>query len=123
MDHIEVQGDYNSPRTRSFVLLFERCDNTTYTGPGTCKSDDYITNWLRRKFVFMVVNQKRFSTLDYKENKVTTETRSVWYPINSQLREEAVYKVQLMDLHLQDNNHYQFSGLTEETTRIFSSKY
>ena len=71
----------------------------------------------------MVHNQKRFSTLDYKENKVTDETRSVWLPINSQLREEAVYKVQLMDLYLQDNNQYQLSGLTEEVSRIFSSKY
>ena len=106
MDHIEVQGDYNSPRTRSFVLLFERCDNSTYTGPGFCKSDEYITNWLKRKFIFMVHNQKRFSTLDYKENKVTDETQSVWLPINSQIREEAVYKVQLMDLYLQDNNRY-----------------
>ena len=43
MDSVEVQGDYNSPRTRSFVLLFERCDNSTYTGEGVCKSDEYIT--------------------------------------------------------------------------------
>ena len=52
----------------------------------------------------MVHNQKRFSTLDFKENKVTEETRSVWLPVSSQVREENVYKVKIIDLYLQDSN-------------------
>ena len=55
MDSIQVQGDYNSPATRSFVLLFERCDNETFTG-GVCKSDEEITAWLARKFIVVAFN-------------------------------------------------------------------
>lgn len=40
LDAVQVQGDYNSPKTRSFVLLFEKCNNETYTGPGVCKSEE-----------------------------------------------------------------------------------
>ena len=36
---LQVQGDYNSPKAQSFAILFEKCDNSTYTGPGTCKSE------------------------------------------------------------------------------------
>ena len=36
-DKVEVQGDYNSPKARSFVLLFEKCNNSTYAG--VCKSE------------------------------------------------------------------------------------
>ena len=62
VDKIEVQGDYNSAKTRSFVLLFEKCNNDTYTGPGTCKSEDEIKTWLARKFIFIALNNVRFST-------------------------------------------------------------
>ena len=34
---VEVQGDYNSPRTRSLALTFEKCNNSTFSG--TCQSD------------------------------------------------------------------------------------
>ena len=93
-----MQGDYNSPRARSFVLLFERCNNETYTG-GVCKSDEYITSWLRRKFVVVNANMERFATRQFDDTtKITDEARFEYIPINSQIREEIVYKVQLTDL-------------------------
>ena len=54
MPHVEVQGDYNSPKAREFTVLFTRCDNSTFDG--VCKSDEEITSWLRRKFIFMAIN-------------------------------------------------------------------
>lgn len=53
-EKLNIQGDYNSLTTRSFVLLFERCRNDTFTG--VCKSDEEITVWLRRKFVVVLWN-------------------------------------------------------------------
>ena len=58
------------------------------------------------------MNQVRFSTAYYDEKKLNYETKMVWIPINSQLREEIVYQVKLTDLGLEDML-YQFSGLTE----------
>ena len=100
--------------------MFEKCNSTTYEGPGECKSDEDIKLWLARKFVVINMNQIRFSTAFYDDQKVTREARFVWIPFNTQLREEIVYKVQLTDLDLQDSL-YQFSGLTEEVSRIFSN--
>jgi hypothetical protein len=54
LDKIKVQGDYNSPRTRSFVILFEKCSNSTFEG--VCKSEAEINSWIRRKFVIISMN-------------------------------------------------------------------
>ena len=48
------------------------------------------------------MNQIRFSTAHYDQSKVSSEAKLVWIPINTQIREEQVYKVRLTDLDLQD---------------------
>ena len=122
VDDLEVQGDYNSPTTRSFVLLFEKCSSENDNFKDVqCKSDDEIKQWLARKFILILQNNERFSTRLYGDEKVAKESRTVWIPINSQVREEIVYKVQLTDLRLQDN-YYQFSALTEDDRQIFSNR-
>ena len=51
----------------------------------------------------------RFNTLEYSNSdKVSYESRLEYIPMNSQLREEIVYQVQLTQLQLQDE-YYQFS--------------
>ena len=55
------------------------------------------------------MNKERFISQEYEtERKIKKETRVEWVPINSQMREEVVYKVQLTELELQDQ-YYQFS--------------
>ena len=45
----------------------------------------------------------RFSTREFEQDmKVMSETNVIWIPVNSQMREEQVYKIQLTDLDLQD---------------------
>ena len=89
---VQLQGDYNSVRAQSLVLNFEKCQNST---SGTiCKSPEDIDMWLRRKFVLVNSNRMRFSTRDYKSrSKIAKESHLSWIPINSQLREEVVYKI------------------------------
>lgn len=69
---------------------------------------------MQRKFVLIAHNTMRFSTRDFAdETKIANEVRLEWIQINTQQREEQVYKVQLTDLSLQDT-YYQFSALTED---------
>ena len=75
------------------MILFEKCDSEKYQGPGECKSDQEIKEWLARKFIIVLQNTSRFSTREYNEKKVAKESRIVWIPINSQVREEIVFKV------------------------------
>ena len=120
-DNIELQGDFNSPRTRTFVLLFERCNNSTFGG--VCKSDVEISKWLQRKFILINTNRMRFSTREFEpETKLIKESSLIWVPISSQLREEVVYRVYLQDLFLQDS-YFQFSDVTEDEQRMFSQAY
>ena len=47
------------------------------------------------------MNQMRFGTREFAfDKKVTKEQKFVYQPMNSQIREEVVYKVQLTDLRL-----------------------
>ena len=54
-DKMRIQGDYNAARTRSFVLLFEKCDEPEGS-PIKCKSDAEIKEWLQRKFILLMYN-------------------------------------------------------------------
>ena len=85
--YLEVQGDYNTYKARQFVLLFEKCDNATFQG--VCKSEEQIKTWLARKFIFITLNNVRFSTKEFSsDKKVVYETNAIWIPVNSQIREE-----------------------------------
>ena len=83
MDSLQIQGDYNSPRARSFALMFEKCDNSTFTG-GVCKSDEYIKDWMKRKFIIINMNKERFSNKEFSEGKRISKEASIEYiPLNS----------------------------------------
>ena len=109
-DIINIQGDYNTARTRSLVLVFEKCDEPDGSSL-VCKSDTEIKTWLQRKFILVLYNQKRFRLEAFNKSKIVPESRSEWVPINSQIREEVVYTVSLMQLNLQDRI-WQWSTFT-----------
>ena len=46
------------------------------------------------------------------------ESRTNWIPINSQLREEIVFKLKLTDLFLSDNR-FDFGGFGGGADRVF----
>ena len=69
------------------------------------------------------MNQERFSTTEFDDTlKIQKESRLVYYPVNTQVREEVVYKVQLTELELQDY-YYQFSQLTQDDRQIFKNTW
>ena len=53
-EKLKLQGDYNSERTRRIQLYFEKCNNEKIVPKNTCYSDDEITTFLRRKFLFVL---------------------------------------------------------------------
>ena len=106
-----MQGDYNSVRHRSFFLGFEMCQSTK-ENPIECKTDEEIYDWLKRKFIFSVVNTRRFVLEEFVENrKIKPEARTNWIPINSQFREEVIFKITKTLLSLQDAI-FQFGSVT-----------
>ena len=81
--------------------MFDKC-NEPANSPIKCKSDADIVKWLKRKFILIVYNQRRFRLEKFDSYKVVPESRTAWVPINSQLREEVVFNVQMTHLLLQD---------------------
>ena len=66
---IEVQGDYNSDKARHLKIMFEKCDSETIDEStyGPCKSDEEISDWLKRKFIVILENQTRFDNAQYTD--------------------------------------------------------
>ena len=58
-------------------------------------------------------NQRRFRLEAFNESKVVPESRTEWIPINTQIREEIVFKASLTQLDLQDRR-WQWSNWTQE---------
>jgi len=61
-----------------------------------------------------MTNTRRFSLAEFGVYKVIPEARRNWIPINSQFREEIVFKISITGLSLQDKV-WQWGSLTEES--------
>jgi len=106
-EFIKMQGDYNSAKTRSISISFTMCDPTLRK---TCKSEGEIKAWLKQKFILTYANQRRFVIEKFTEKeKIVEESRTNWIPINTQLREEVVFKLFITDLYLQDDRFSLFA--------------
>ena len=64
------------------VIVFDKC-NEPVDSPIKCKSDTEIEKWLKRKFILVVYNQRRFRLEKFNSYKVVPESRTIWIPINS----------------------------------------
>ena len=80
------------------IIQFEKC-----TGKPSCRSEEEINAWLRRKFIFTVQNELNFRHDDYTDEKILKSSKVVWYLINSQLRSEYINEIQTTLLELQDS--------------------
>ena len=74
------------------MFRFEKCKDEDHT-PGYCKSDEFIKEWLVRKFILTYSNNRRFRIDEFENDIVVEEARIAWIPVNTQLREEVIYEV------------------------------
>ena len=73
-----IYGDYNSQNTNYLSIQFEKCDPTVRD---TCKSDEEIFEWLKRKFIVTVENTNIFRMSVYNETRISFESQFSWYPV------------------------------------------
>ena len=71
-------GDYNSQKARRLEISFEICEGKDY-----CEDKKDILEWLRRKFIVILYNQKRFDTTKFHENALISEAKLEYIPVNS----------------------------------------
>ena len=61
---LQLQGDYNSDKASLFKIVMKTCspDDEHIIALGkTCKSEDEIKEWMKRKYVVVLNNQQRFN--------------------------------------------------------------
>ena len=73
-----IYGDYNSRDGNIVSIVFEKCDSAVRN---TCRSDQEIYDFLKRKFLVTVENSNIFRMSTYNETKVTFESQFRWYPV------------------------------------------
>ena len=72
------------------------------------------------KFIMIVYNQIRFDTRYFDKSSIIPETRIMWVPVNTQIRQTTPFKISTTQLILQDTiiNLDDMTALTDDT--IFS---
>ena len=84
-----------------------------------CRSDEEITQWLRRKFIMTVINNERFDPTVYTDERVVRESILEWTPIKSTVVEETVNIIKIQRLELQDSKWLQLGEYTREIEDFF----
>ena len=88
-----------------------------------CKSEEYIMNWIKRKYIFINFNSMRFDLNEYNYNqKIVREAKLRWFPFSTDSREEHVFYLSLTELRLQDS-WFQYSTITQDDLEMFSLTY
>ena len=81
-------------------------------GESYCESHEDIKKWLQRKFIVLLYNQIRFDTVNFLDNAKIKESRIVYIPISSQVRNTHPFKLQQTQLDLQDRDFIQLDDWT-----------
>ena len=55
----------------------------------TCKEVAEVKEFMKRKFIVTLENFSTFSLEDYSENKINRQSRIVYHPMNSFMRQES----------------------------------
>ena len=90
----QIQGDYNSFKGESLVVLFENCIGTyTYVSEDgkevekPCASEAKIKLWLRDKYIVILENERIYVQHEHSlEKAFKEESRLFWYNIDPEIR-------------------------------------
>ena len=69
------------------MLRFALCDDSAEDEEDKyCRPREEINNWLNRKFLLVLENQKTFNKDLIEDNKISSSSRLVWNVLSPQLR-------------------------------------
>ena len=106
---MSIWGDYNSVKGQQLAIRFRMCEGGPEKG---CESEENIRKWLQRKFIVIIYNSIRFENEGYHDEAAVYESRLIYIPINSQVRNIQSFKVQTTHIELQDKEIIQLDEMT-----------
>ena len=108
--HLEIWGDYDSREAQQLQFEFVFCQGGTDNG---CETEENIREWLKRKFIVLLYNEIRFDTEKFFYESRVYESRIIYIPISSQIKQVIPFKIQRTHLELQDYQHVMLGEITE----------
>ena len=106
-------------------LQFEKCDSTIVSN---CKSEEEISQWLKRKFIVILENQTRFDNVNYEKDesyqkgRIVEESKIKWVGISSTQRQELANNLKITDVELQDSQIISLNEITLTNITIFTTE-
>ena len=77
-EDLVIWGDYNSAKAQQISIKFNFCKDRD-----DCFSEAEIKEWLKRKFIVLLYNQRRFDPSTFHEATRIEEARIAYIPISS----------------------------------------
>ena len=75
-----IWGNYNSAKAYQLSVNFRMCEGGPANG---CETEENIRTWLRRKYIVLLSNQRRFDTEGFFGEEVVLESRITYIPLSS----------------------------------------
>ena len=119
-EFIDIHGNYNSADASALQISFVKCDPSLRK---TCKSDEEITNFMKRLFMVHLNNSVRFDQIVYSDQKLAEESKFHWHPIRSTQKAEVIYEIENKELTLQDSQFFSLGSVFELSQKIFDVKH
>ena len=67
-EQLNLWGNKRTQNTRYFMIAFEKCDAKNHNV--VCDDDEVINKWISGKYIFTIVNQKKFVSHRFDEQKI-----------------------------------------------------
>ena len=83
------------------MVVFEKCDPKSGL---QCKNDAEIEQWLSGKYIFTIVNERKFIQQNFEgESYMQKNSRVKWYATNGNMRVDYANMVQTLDIDINDS--------------------
>ena len=89
-----IYGDFNSIEARQINIQLKKC-----RGSG-CKTDEQIKEFFSGKYLMLLVNEARFVTDGYNDDRVDEQSRVIWQRVNTYQPTTQSMTIQQTDLVL-----------------------
>lgn len=107
----DLYGNYNSGTAANLFIVFERCQPEA--GVRVCKSKTDIDSWLKGKYFLLLDNEKRFIKNQFHEKSTVSESKTKWYPVSPETRDDNVRMIKRGSVELKDSFYSIIGSFTD----------
>ena len=115
-ENLVIKGSYNSIRAQNFAIIFAKC---TESETRECASEQEMQRFFRQKYILTLQNNSYLNLEEYGADKIVKSSSLVWNPINIQLKQESVHKIEVIEVEMQDSTIIDAGLWTEDEATLF----